>query len=333
MPRNDAAERERADGSARAPAPPGSAFAHLRPRDQFGAFFLLVAATFTTLSVFFSTSTRISLWLPGQLLLAFALLQWFALLHEAGHNNLFRARWLNQLTGHVAGFFAVIPFGCWTLVHGVHHHWTGWQDLDLTTAPLAPRQRSRLERAVVNCCWRLGIPLFSLLYRVNNFWNLPRLCRIFRRRRQRRRLLASTFLLVVAYALTLYLAGPFRMLQVGGLGLLLCLIMQDPLILSQHTHVPMQISHGEAVRPFPPLQQEVFTRSLRFPAWFSALVLLHMDAHELHHMYSRIPGYYLHRIDYRPVNEVHWWQWLVKARRLPGEVFLFQNRDISGSDV
>lgn len=331
MPGIDA-QREPADGSSRAAAPPGSAFAHLRPRNSLGAFFLLVAAGLTTGAILLSLSTEILFWLPGQILLAFALLQWFALLHEAGHNNLFRARWLNRLTGHVAGFFAVIPFGCWTLVHGIHHHWTGWQDLDLTTAALTPRPRSRLERTVVNCCWRLGIPLFSVLYRINNFWNLPRLCRTFRRRRQRRRLIASALLLLLAYTLTLYLAGPLRVLQVGGLGLLLCLMMQDPLILSQHTHVPMRLSGGETVRPIPPVQQEVFTRSIRFPAWFSALVL-HVDAHELHHMYSRVPGYYLRRIDYQPVNEVHWWQWLVKARRLPGEVFLFQNRDVSGSDV
>ena len=109
--------------------------------------------------------------------------------------------------------------------------------------------------------------------------------------------------------------------------------MQDPLILSQHTHVPLHVSHGAAVQPFPPLEQEVFTRSLRFPAWFSTLVLLNVDAHERHHMYPAVPGYYLRRVTYETHNEVPWWRWLVKARRVPGAVLLFQNRNQSGYDV
>jgi len=30
---------------------------------------------------------------------------------------------------------------------------------------------------------------------------------------------------------------------------------------------------------------------------------------------------------------MHWWRWLVKAKRVPGEVFLFQDRDLSGYDL
>jgi fatty acid desaturase len=78
------------------------------------------------------------------------------------------------------------------------------------------------------------------------------------------------------------------------------------------------------------MNQEVFTRSLQFPAWFARLILLNLDAHELHHMYPRVPGYDLHRIAYVPQNRIHWWRWLVGAKRLSGEVFLFQNRLDSG---
>ncbi len=60
----------------------------------------------------------------------------------------------------------------------------------------------------------------------------------------------------------------------------------------------MELSHGEAVEPFAPAEQEFFTRSLDFPKWFSQLVLLNLDSHELHHIYPSVPGYYLNRIDY-----------------------------------
>ena len=36
-----------------------------------------------------------------------------------------------------------------------------------------------IERAVVNVCWRLWIPLFAAAYRLNNFWNVSRLLRLF----------------------------------------------------------------------------------------------------------------------------------------------------------
>jgi Fatty acid desaturase len=53
-------------------------------------------------------------WLAGQVLLGLALVHRFALLHESGHDTLFRTRWLHTVVGHVAGFFVGIPFESWT---------------------------------------------------------------------------------------------------------------------------------------------------------------------------------------------------------------------------
>jgi acyl-lipid omega-6 desaturase (Delta-12 desaturase) len=312
---------------------PTPTLTHLKPANTLGFFFVGLALALTAIGLVMSTGTNIAMWMAGQLLLAVGFLQWFVLLHEAGHNNLFRTKRLNRLAGWIAGFMALIPFGCWKLVHGMHHRWTGWQDLDMTTATLTPRKLSRLERVVINTCWRLWIPLFSTLYRINNFWNLPRLQKVFPYRAQRRRVAFSIAVSLALYGCVIYYVGPLVLLRLVGLGLLLTFMMQDVLILSQHTHVPMQLSGGETVPPFAPKEQEVFTRSLRFPAWFSTFILLHVDAHELHHMYPRVPGYYLNRIPYRTHNEVGFWDWMRKARRLPAEVFLFQNRHTSGADV
>ena len=61
--------------------------------------------------------------------------------------------------------------------------------------------------------------------------------------------------------------------------------------------------------------------------------VLHFDAHELHHMYPFVPGYYLRRIPYSPENEIPWWHWVAGAKRLRGDVLLFQNRLESGWDL
>ncbi|PYM67388.1 MAG: hypothetical protein DMD79_01125 [Candidatus Rokuibacteriota bacterium] len=306
---------------------------HLRPRDSAGLVFVGAAVALTGLSFYLASQARLAAWLAGQVLLALALLQWFVLLHECGHETLFRTRRLHRPVGHVAAFFAVIPFECWKRVHGLHHKWTGWQDLDPTTTALVPRPLGRGERLLVNVCWKAWIPLFSLLYRAGNFWNVARLWRLFPRPGLRRRLAVNVACHLVVYAAVVAVVGLGEVVRLAGLGLLLSLMLEDPLLLSQHTHVPLNRSDGKAVVPYAAVDQAVFTRSLRFPRWVAAGVLLNLGAHELHHMYPFVPGYDLTRVEFSTENELPWWQWVRAAKRVPGEVLLFQNRTESGLDI
>jgi len=312
--------------------PTPSDLTHLRPSDAAGSAVILVAASATALALALSMRAELWLWLAGQVILAVALVQWFAILHECGHETLFRSRRVHGVIGQIAGFFSLIPFYNWKRVHGRHHKWTGWQDVDPTTATLVPRELSRAERMLVNVCWRFWIPLFSVLYRINNFWNWPRLRSLFEKSEDRRRLAASSMGLLLVYVAIVALVGPTALLRLIGLGVLLSLVAEDLLLLSQHTHIPQQLSHGEPVRPFPTIEQEVFTRSLVFPRWLSAL-LLHIDAHELHHMYPFVPGYRLGGIAYETENEIGVWTWVRRARAMPGELFLFHNRLETGADI
>ena len=306
---------------------------HLTPTDAAGFIFLVADVAATAAGIWLASRPVPAVWLAGQMLLAAALVEWFVLLHECGHGTLFRTKSLHALVGHVAGFFALIPFHCWKWIHYRHHKWTGWQDVDPTTAALVPRPLGRLERVLVNVCWRYWIPLFSVLYRVNNFWNARRLLRLFRSRpRVRRRLLLNAAVLAATYAAVAITIGPITLVRLVGLALVLAFIVEDVLLLSQHTHVPMRLSRGRKVDPFGPIAQEPFTRSLRLPAWLSR-TLLHFDAHELHHMYPFVPGYRLRQVPHSPGNEVSCWRWVPAARAVPGDVFLFQNRNESGFDV
>ena len=67
---------------------------------------------------------------------------------------------------------------------------------------------------------------------------------------------------------------------------------------SASTPTYRRTSAGARGRPFPAVEQEPFTRSLRLPPLVSRFIL-HFDAHELHHMYPFVPGYHLHRIPTR----------------------------------
>lgn len=300
------------------------------PLDRAGTFYVAVGLGLTGSAMWMTLQTSLAWWLAGQLLLALAMIQWFAILHEAGHKTLFRHRRINKWTAHLAGFCAIIPGDCWRIVHAKHHYWTGWQDLDMTTQTLVPRSLRLYERIVINICWWCWIPLFATLYRFNNYWNLPRLWKLFPKQQDRRTLATNIALYLAVYLVLGTLIGWQISLRCFGLSLFVSFALQDLLILSQHTHIPMTLAEGREVDPYAPQQQDVFTRSLIFPSWVSRFLLLNMDAHGLHHMYPSVPGYHLHRLERGTQNSTPWWKWILKAKSVRGDVLLFQNRDETG---
>jgi fatty acid desaturase len=242
-------------------------------------------------------------YIAGQVLLALGFTQALVLLHEAGHRTLFRQPWLNDLVGTLAGFVALIPYASWRPIHARHHQWTGWQDLDATTATLVPRRLAGWECVIIDGAWRYWVPLFSVLYRLQNYWHIKRV---------------TTYLPMTVRPASLWLAAGLQLLAY------VALISWFGLYQTLATN----LSKGESVRPFPPIEQEPFTRSLRLPRWLSWL-LLHFDAHELHHLYPAVPGYLLRRISYSPSNEVPWLTWIHDVKRMSGTRFLFGESDIA----
>lgn len=319
---------------ATAPASPAEV-AHLRPSDGAGLLITAWVVLVTAAGVALSRAPELPVWLAGQAVLAVALLQWFVLLHECGHRTLFASRRANDAVGTAAGLLAQLPLVSWRLVHARHHLWTGWQDLDPTTQALVPRPLSRLERAAVDAAWALGVPFVALTYRTGTFWRPGRLARMFPRARRRVALGVTLHALATAALVAGLVAacGPWGALRLGGLALLLAYALEDPLLLSQHTHIPQRLARGAAVRPIPAREQAAHTRSLLVPGWVSRLVLFGFDAHELHHVHPGVPGWRLRSIAWRPPNALAWWRWLLHAKRLRGSALLFQNRDATGAPL
>ena len=300
------------------------------PSNALGMLVVTTVLTTSGLGMALSLSQHVAMWLVGQALLAIAFLQWFIVLHEAGHLTLFSTRALNIAAGHVAGFLALIPFAAWRRVHALHHVWTGWQDKDPTTAQLAPRHRGKLTVALTDIAWRWWLPLISIAYRLQNYWNLRRLWTLFHDPRQRRAMVANVLALVGAYGAVAAILGIDAVIELFALALVLSFVLQDPLILSQHTHVPQRLSQGRRVVPLSASEQATHTRSLRFPRWIAQWVLFNFNAHELHHRLPSVPGYRLAEAAMPQPNEIEWWLWLREAKRLRGSVFVFQSRNETG---
>lgn len=294
----------------------------LRPQDTLAALHVLIGLALLSGGLAAAASGSTLLYVVGQVLLALGFTQALVLAHEAGHRTLFRSRGLNDAVGTVATFVALLPYPCWRPIHARHHRYTGWQDLDATTESLVPRTLSRFERTAVNLAWRGWIPLFSILYRVRNYWQLGRIQPFLPTHLNTRRLRWAIRLQLLAYAALIAWTGVLETLMLIGPALYLALAFQDILLLSQHTHMPSHLSQGEAVTPFPPRAQGPFTRSLALPSGLSWL-LLHFDAHERHHLYPAVPGYLLKKLPDHSPNTVHWLTWLREVKRLSGEKFLF----------
>src|SRR5262245_34885344 len=98
--------------------PSPQALTHLRPTNRHGMVVSSIATIATLVALWLSARDGWSQWALGQTLLGASLVAWFAILHECGHRTLFRSRRLNTLAGFVAGFLTMIPYRCWTRVHG-----------------------------------------------------------------------------------------------------------------------------------------------------------------------------------------------------------------------
>lgn len=274
-------------------------------------------------------------WGAGQAALALAFVGAFALLHEAGHGALFPSPAANAAVGRACALLQGIPWTAWRRVHAAHHRWAGWQDRDPTTAPLA-RDPGRLARALLDVAWWTGLPLCALLYR-RPYWDLARLAAEHPRDRRALRLEAASGALLSLAALGLLALVPARLALLVAPGLWLGLWLQEALLLSQHTHLPLPRAGDQDVRPLTARDQARYSRSLRLPAWLSWL-WLGVDAHAEHHAAPSVPGDRLRALapDLLPSptpRELPWLAWLARSRALRGSALLFSHVDATGAPL
>lgn len=286
----------------------------------------------TIFSIYLSTSEKTGVWLLGQLFFAFSILQWFVLVHDFGHYYFFKSRIANWIWGHIASVFCLVPFVPWSAIHEKHHVWTGWQNKDPTMESTLSQFATPSRRFLVRWAWWLCIPLISLSFSLKNFWNLWRLRKLFPHQRNLFfGFLFSLALMTICFCIIFPRIPNF--FKLWALGYYLFLVMADPLLLSQHSHVPQKIALDENVRPVPVYEQENYSRSLVFPNWVSKFVLLNFDAHGTHHVWPTIPCYFVDRVRVKCENDMPWWVWLKRVKMLPADRIIFSSRETTGWDI
>ena len=269
-------------------------------------------------------------WL-GQILLGLAFLQAFILLHETGHYSFFKSKRVNILAGHFFGFLSLIPFISWVDIHRLHHRWTGWRDKDPTTTGTVNPEHSLFIRLLVNLCWLLFIPLFTIGYRIGNYWNFKKL-EDFSSRTNRKKVFINLLFILIIWA-ALILIFPKIILVYVLPAFIIGLVFSDLVILSQHSHIHMPVSHGKDVSPLKYQDQVQYTRSIHLGRIIDHWLLFNFSMHEKHHAFPGVPAYYLSQKEYPVENTRNFLTYLWRAKTMTGESFVFKTTKDTGKIV
>ena len=289
------------------------------------------ALTLLALGSYLSLMGGTGAWIAGQALLVLFFNVAFCLMHEFGHLSFFKSRAANHALGYLCGFACFVPFASWYRIHKLHHRWTGWRDRDPTTR-VTTTPPGALTARIINACWKLWIPVFSIAYRVNTYWSFALL---------KRELAPDEFrscqinmaMQLAAYAALYFLVGPALLLKVFGVAFFVSLALMDPILLSQHSHIEMPLAAGESVRPMNTDTQVGYTRSIEFPKLVSLLMLVGFDRHEEHHRSPTTPGYELSFRESKLARTYGGFAWIRAAKKIPAATLIFSTEAKTGLKI
>lgn len=291
--------------------------------NDFKAFcFLVTPLLLLVIGVFLTARGELPLYFLGQFLLSIFFLQTFILLHECGHLNYFKTRSLNLLFGNIFGFFTMIPFYSWQHMHNLHHKWTGWRDKDPTTEKTVEPSNSMIMRVIANIAWWLFIPLFYIVYKISNYWNISKIKRHLNKEKYSKALMAILIYTIIYVVLFLFFYD--FILRFVAISFGLSLIWKELIIMTQHSHIEIPISNGEDVKPVKFANQVQYSRSFYINKLVARVVLFNFNLHEAHHVYPGVPAYWLDKVDLGIEEKPSYMQWFLKAKSMKAEDYVFR---------
>ena len=294
-----------------------------RASDLTAFLYLFTPAALAASGIYLSA---IELWSPwffvGQLLLSVFLFQCFILLHETGHFSYFGSRFLNKLFGHFFAFASFIPLTSWIEIHNLHHKWTGYRDKDPTTEGTVHPTFGTATRFLVNFSWLFWIPLFTIGYRIGNYWNIAKLKKYLPAQ-----VLPAVYfnqvIQLIVYGALFYFFGAW-IVRYLALAYLVSLMISDLFILSQHSHIEIPLAGGKEVKPIRYMEQLKYTRSLAFFKYVGRFIYFNFNLHELHHAYPGLPAYHMDKVELETPNKVTFFSYLRDAKGMKGMDFVFK---------
>ncbi|MFM7023404.1 MAG: fatty acid desaturase family protein [Flavobacteriales bacterium] len=293
-----------------------------KANNSLAFLFLVSPVLFASAGWYLSMTPSLS-WnfILGQIFLAIFFFQCFILLHETGHFSYFKAKILNRIFGNIFALLAFIPFSSWVAIHNLHHKWTGYRDKDPTTEGTVSPKFSAPVKFLVNFSWFFFIPLFTVGYRIGNYWNLKKLKKHLPERKLTT-IYRNILLQILSYATLFYFFGSWIVLHLLP-AYILSLMISDLFILSQHSHIEIPLSKGEKVNPIRFSEQVQYTRSISLFSQLGRYIYFNFNLHESHHAHPILPAYHLDKVQTKMPNTVPFFRYLKDAKKLKGIDFIF----------
>jgi fatty acid desaturase len=252
----------------------------------------------------------------GQVLLAIFYFHNFAILHEAGHGNVYRRDVVNLIVGHYASLFCFMPFYPWRYIHQEHHKWTGNLEKDPTMKHVRRIKTQKRIPLTVKFTWRSWIPFAALLQHFV-YWTYPITVWLdgTRKRRVFQQMLFSDLFLVAGYVCLFCFAPAWFHMSRLWPSLVIYLIADELVNLPHHLDMPT-LDPDSPKQRLDFWEQQATTRSCRYPGFLSELLVLNFNLHTEHHLFPTLPWYRLKKArdlikptlqtDYNEVHGVGW---------------------------
>lgn len=223
----------------------------------------------------------------SQVLLAIVMFHGFCLVHEAGHGNCSRKRWVNTLIGHYASVFCALPYFSWKHMHARHHVWAGNADKDPANKSVQLWRAAGRVPWLVRASWRTWLPLAAFAQMIV-FWTYP--LRLLREDREAMpRALVSVLFLAVAYAALYFAAPDIFQLRNFALALVIYLFANELVNVPHHADL---LAFSDRL---PLWNQWQATRSCYYPLFVSELLVLNFNFHIEHHLFPALPWFRLRK--------------------------------------
>ncbi len=290
--------------------------------NKMALLFLLSPLLFFVSGLYLSLMNSLGLlFILGQISLSVFFFQCFILLHETGHFSYFRSRFLNRISGNIFALLSFIPFTSWVAIHNLHHKWTGYRDKDPTTEGTVSPKFSAPLKFLVNFSWFFFVPLFTVGYRIGNYWNFKKLQRHLPAQKLPK-IYFNIMLQILFYVFVFYFSGKWIVYHLLP-AYVLSLMISDLFILSQHSHIEIPLSNGNNVKPIRFSEQVKYTRSVSLFRNLGRYIYFNFNLHELHHAYPILPAYYLDKVHLKMPNTVRFFTYLKDAKMMKGIDFIF----------
>ncbi len=291
------------------------------PRDFVGLLDFLLVLSITLITFWLFSFHSVLLKIFASLIYGLCMFHWFSIVHSSGHQSQFKTKWLNIVSGIIGSLFSTIPFYSWKKLHFLHHRWNGIQGKDPTVALKSLKHLTPLSQKVFDFCWKYHVPVFSSGFLFSTFYYFPYANKFAKNSRDKFFFILSALWPPIFHLTLSYYLG----WNYGGLvlaGILVFILIADPILLSQHCYLAVPEGFTEKNVLNSRIQNEL-TRTLSFSPFIDRWVFAQFINHTSHHLHPQVPHYFLHRLKCDVTHKENGWKWFFESRKKRGSELIF----------